>query len=118
MDQERLRLRAEGRETARTVLEILGTPSIHRDDPWAEAFVDELRSNLLTKRVKEEGIVRQRTLSALKEYVIQFGSHNGKCLDDIPRDYLEWLLSATEETREMVSQYLRLTATDDDLVIE
>lgn len=44
-----------------------------------------------------------------KDFVLSFGEHKGKRLDDVPLLYLDWLVGEDwlhEETKRIVSEYL------------
>lgn len=106
MDTERLKNRVDGRRAAREIRAL-----VESDNPdFADAFLEEMRLLLKPDAVKQETTDRQRKLSELKFHVLNFGVHAGQCLDDMPRDYLEWLLGVSEETVGIISQYLQLTA--------
>lgn len=50
---------------------------------------------------------RRRQLASFK---IDFGRYRGKCLADVPRDYLDWILAEHHDAtiRWMVAQYIAL----------
>ena len=107
MSGERIKQRADGRKVARELVTAGFTPV---GPHGIDAFLDELRTLLQPELVKQERIARQRKLSELKSHAMTFGAHQGQCLDDIPRDYLEWLLQSSEDLVGTLSQYLKLTA--------
>ena len=106
MSGERLKQRADGRKIARELVAAGFTPS---DSHGIDAFLDELRTLLRPEAVKQEQVERRRKLSELKSYAMTFGVHQGECLDDMPRDYLEWLLQSSETLVGTISEYLKLT---------
>lgn len=114
MEMTRLQYRVLGRLQARELLELVELT--HPE--MVASFLDEMKSSLQPEQVKKEKVVRQRKLSELKAHVLGFGVHANECLDDIPRDYLEWLLGETEGTLQIVSQYLQMTAEPDALNVD
>lgn len=45
-------------------------------------------------------------IARLGSIYLEFGWQNGKCFDDIPLDYLEWLCGKTEDTAKHLKAYL------------
>ena len=105
MDHERLKLRVQGRQQATAVIGLVDLP--HRE--CADAFFDELRRQLLPEVVAVEAAKHQRTIRELSAHTLDFGQHAGKRLDEIDRDYLEWLLQSSEQTVSAIGAYLKAT---------
>ena len=113
MDQERLQRRVQGRKLANQILELVDNR--FRNPDCVEAFLHELRTNLLPEKVAEETKHRDRQFAEFANYRLGFGEHKGSKLEDIPRQYLEWLADSSTETLEMVTGYLEATEeTPDD----
>lgn len=107
---QRIQNRGAGRQQAKTILGVVDLPTPDHID----AFIDELESTLRPQRKAEELEKAQRKLSELLKWQMPFGIHNGKTLDEIPRDYLHWLSSSSEETKGIVDEYLEVTKCEDD----
>lgn len=114
MDKDRLNRRVEGRNHAKTVLELVQCDLDHPDK--IETFLSELEAILRPKPIideKSEKIVRERTIQRLSAIQLKFGSHSGEQLDEIPRDYLEWLLESSEQVCNDIRDYLEATQTEE-----
>ena len=110
MDKDRLTRRVEGRNHAKTVLELVQCDLDHPDK--IETFLGELEAILRPKPVVNElevKRVRERTIQRLSAIQLTFGIHAGEQLDEIPRDYLEWLLESSEQVCNDIRDYLEAT---------
>lgn len=67
-----------------------------------------------SKYAKKETV---ETLEQAKEYVLNFGKHKGKKLNEVPEDYLAWLYNAdkTDEVIKRAIDLLNQEKTDNDL---
>jgi uncharacterized protein (DUF3820 family) len=110
MDTERLQQRVNGRNQAIAVMDLITLESPHA----IAAFFEELNDRLRPEKIAVEREQRRRKVSELKAVELNFGKHAGKCLDDIPRDYLHWLASSNEDTLATINEYLRLTESDEE----
>lgn len=100
-----MKRRVEGRNQAKAILELVSLDHVDK----IEAFLDELRSTLQPAEVLKEVVASQRKLSELSAITLKYGQHAGERLEDIPRDYLEWMIRDGEETFETVRDYLAAT---------
>lgn len=105
MDQDRLKRRVDGRTQAKAILELLTLD--HPDK--ITAFLDELRSTLQPKEVTAEVQSAKRRLSELASHELKYGIHGGERLDDIPRDYLGWMVDDGQKTIDIIRAYLLAT---------
>jgi hypothetical protein len=74
---------------------------------YADAFCETLRS-LLPQRRKD--VVEPKSpppIARLGAMQIPFGQHAGKCFDDIPLDYLDWLCRSQEDFYRDLRAYLK-----------
>lgn len=107
MDSNRLKRRVDGRDQARA---IIGLDLLTLDHPdKVDGFIDQLNRTFIPKLIEEKKADRQRTIRELSVVTIDFGVHSGKQLDEIPREYLSWLLESSEKTCENIRDYLELT---------
>lgn len=106
MDQERLKRRVDGRTQAKAILELLTLD--HPDK--LEAFLDEVRSTLQPEKVLAEAVQEQRRLSELAAVRLKYGQYAGQRLDDVDRDYLEWMIDEGRETLATIEAFLKATA--------
>jgi len=110
LNPERLRSRVAGRKEAETVVGLVDLPDQHA----VEAFIDELKKRLGWQDKKTVGEhIEQQSLVELQHECLDFGVHAGEPFYVIPRDYLHWLLKSSEETVWKISEYLRLTKSED-----
>lgn len=105
MDIERIKSRGKGREEARAILDLVTLPSKHH----VEGFIEELRDRLCPAVVEEEKKKVEKKLIELMNWRMPFGTHFGERLEDVPRDYLEWLQIEMENTRQIIDEYLKMT---------
>jgi uncharacterized protein (DUF3820 family) len=105
MDTERLQRRVDGRTQAKAIFDLL---TLDHPDKIA-AFFDELDSRFRPKTEVAKQIER-RKIRELSVITIDFGAHSGKQMDEIPREYLSWLLESSEQTCSDIREYLEATA--------
>lgn len=113
IDNARVARRVNGRQQAKDIVSLLNLD--HQDK--IDAFFDELRSLIQPKQVEVERAAQKRRLSELSSFKLRYGIHADVRLDDVPRDYLHWLVGDSETTVDVVREYLEATKhldADDD----
>lgn len=111
LNLERLRLRAAGRAEARDFAEMLSIT----DPESLAAFLDELNDLLKPPKSPEQVKKEQQTISQLSIMLIPRGVHMGKQFDEVPREYLHWWVSSSDEITKLIAEYLELTKGQDDV---
>ena len=76
---------------------------------WIQKYSD---GHTLVKDLESGGtVVPEQRVSPYSDVVLGFGKHRGKCLRDVPVDYLLWVLSNFDdlwpETRKAIERYLK-----------
>ena len=72
------------------------------------------RKEIDIKFTKEE---KKKSIPSLNEYVVDFGMHNGKHINEIPQDYLKWAVENIKEKKvftSLVKEYLKEQKNEDD----
>lgn len=108
MDVDRLKRRVAGRQQAKDVIDILSLP--HPD--MVDGFLNEIASILKPVTAEDSAksrIEKQRVYAEFACHRLGFGKYKGVPLENVPRDFLEWLLESSEETVRMVGGYLEST---------
>lgn len=105
VDEAHVKERVKGRAEAEDVAMIINW-SEETDVNFADAFLKKMKE-LGPKQATEVTTERSDVkLARLGQEVITFGIYSGKCLDDIPIDYLDHLLSKQEDSCKMLRTYL------------
>lgn len=110
MDEKTILDNKHGREAAHTVAEFARLDSIGMSDGcrlrfW-ESLRDEIAKELPTPVVSTP---RQMSEDEIREFgrsAMPFGVHCGKRIDNVPIEYLDWLLGDAAEFIRKVRQYL------------
>ena len=105
--KKRINDRAIGREIARTMMELV--KDVPPDSDIAMGFIDTVKDILLVEVQQKEQEKREETLEELSKVRVQFGQHKGQRLDEVPRDYLEWLCDQNVHFYDQARLYLNLT---------
>jgi hypothetical protein len=112
IDEKRVKARKHARDEAQGAFDMIhlidGTPPWPDGygADWAEAFLEKLAELLPKRRVSEPEPEKPIPIARLGGKVMVFGQHNGKCFDDIPLDYLDWVCAKSEDFVKEVRAYL------------
>lgn len=111
LNSERLKQRVHGRAQAAIVLDLVDLPHAQ----CVEAFLDELRCRLTPESVSDAKVaVDQQSLRELSVIELQFGKYAGSTygqVEDVDRDYLEWLCESQRQSADTLGTFLTLTRT-------
>jgi hypothetical protein len=75
-------------------------------DPYMESLIDEIR-RLSGIRHAEPEVEKHEPIARLGATEMPFGAHAGKCFDDTPLEYLDWLCRNQEDFYKTLRAYLR-----------
>ena len=116
LDPTRLKSRIDGRNEAKAVIGLVTLENQHAID----GFFDELECHFRPKSQPTESEIKssEKKLSQISNQSLSFGIHQCVPLSNVPRPYLHWLSSSSEETLNLVNEYLKLTESLDDEVDE
>jgi len=111
--EARIKAKIDGREMAQSLygamLPCEGREALWEDGTgadYAESLLKELTSLLPQRRKPEQPEEKLVPIARLGLIVLEYGKHAGKCLDDAPVDYLQWLCGAQERANKQLSAYL------------
>lgn len=110
MDEKTILENKRGREAAHTVAEFARLDSIGMSDGCRLRFWESLRDEI-AKEVPAPVVAgpKQMTEAEIREFgrsTMPFGVHLGKRIDNVPIEYLDWLLGNAAEFLVKVRQYL------------
>jgi 5-methylcytosine-specific restriction endonuclease McrBC GTP-binding regulatory subunit McrB len=109
-DDEKIRDNIHARESAHEIAQLARLESIGMRDGCRPRFWECLRDEI-SKEIPPPVVStpRQMTDAEIREFgrsTMPFGVHLGKRIDNVPIDYLDWLLGNAAEFLVKVRQYL------------
>lgn len=105
-DRRRLQERVEAANLARDVVLPLIDGQLPEEHQRA-AFVMAVTEELLPQTPPSSKHDQLEPLPRLAAFVMPFGVHHGKTLEEIPFEYLDWLVGVQEETLRSIRAYLQ-----------
>lgn len=103
IDPDKVKAKIAARQAATKVAAELDFPGDYEID-CAEAFIDQLKRQLPQRA--QLTLSKPPPLARLAATTLPFGKHSGKRLDEVPGEYLEWLISEQEEFYKDLRAYL------------
>lgn len=104
--------RVYGRKEAQEIFNLVELTTQDQID----GFLDELKKLLMPEEKKVKLLTKaQREIRELAATELTFGKYVGKNyghVEQVDREYLEWLLASTQETVDKLEMYLKLTDPD------
>lgn len=104
MNEQRIKDRRLGRDTAVEVIDLCGLDA--ENQVAMQAMIKELTKLLLPPEPTPEP-PKQPPFAQLETTLMPFGSHEGERFCDVPLDYLDWLCRSQEEFYKSLRVYLR-----------
>ena len=77
------------------------------DADYMDGFLDRLNRDFGQQEIEDVGDVKPIPIARLGSIVMPFGQHQGKCFDDVPLEYLDWLCRSQEEFYRDLRAYLK-----------
>ena len=105
MGDESLKRRVAGSLYAVELMQLVKSSDLE-DADYMDGFLDRLNREFGQQEMSDVADVNPLPIARLGRTVIDFGGHKGKCFDDIPLAYLDWLCRTQGEFYRDLRAYL------------
>jgi hypothetical protein len=107
MTHEQIKAKIAGREMAAELCEYIGQPwEDGTGADFAESLLRELAERLPKRAKQIEPEEKPLPIARLGATIQNYGQYSGKCYDDIPLSYLDWLCRENERQYKELKAYL------------
>ena len=101
-----LKRRVEGSLYAVELMQLVNSSDLE-DADYMDGFLDRLNREFGQQEINDVADAKPIPIARLGAITMPFGQHQGKCLDEVPLEYLDWLCRSQEDFYRDLRAYLK-----------